>query len=222
MDRRKSLKTLLIGSVGAGVLVEACTNADKKAIANSADVSIDADRMQEEKDHAAKTKTEPNFFTKEEMATITVLSNIIIPKDDISGSATDAKVPEFIEFMVKDMPSHQTPLRGGLRWLDLHCLKLYNKTFVSCNSKEQIEVVDSVAYPEKAKKELAQGVAFFNRMRDLVTTGFYTSEIGVKDLDYKGNVPNQWNGVPEDVLKQYKMAYSERELKECVSYDNKP
>ncbi|MEL4383198.1 gluconate 2-dehydrogenase subunit 3 family protein, partial [Shewanella algae] len=81
--------------------------------------------------------------------------NIIIPKDDISGSATDAKVPEFIEFIVKDMPSHQTPLRGGLRWLDLHCLKLYNKTFVSCNSKEQIEVVDSVAYPEKAKKELA-------------------------------------------------------------------
>ncbi|MFX6007005.1 gluconate 2-dehydrogenase subunit 3 family protein, partial [Acinetobacter baumannii] len=79
-----------------------------------------------------KTKTEPNFFTKEEMATITVLSNIIIPKDDISGSATDAKVPEFIEFIVKDMPSHQTPLRGGLRWLDLHCLKLYNKTFVSC------------------------------------------------------------------------------------------
>ncbi|WP_163460364.1 gluconate 2-dehydrogenase subunit 3 family protein, partial [Escherichia coli] len=73
--------------------------------------------------------------------------------------------------------------------------------FVSCNSKEQIEVVDSIAYPEKAKKELAQGVAFFNRMRDLVTTGFYTSEIGVKDLDYKGNVPNQWNGVPEDVLK---------------------
>lgn len=222
MDRRKSLKTLLIGSVGAGVLVEACTNADKKAIANSADVSIDADRMQEEKDHAAKKKTEPNFFTKEEMATITILSNIIIPKDDISGSATDAKVPEFIEFIVKDMPSHQTPLRGGLRWLDLHCLKLYNKTFASCNSKEQIEVLDSIAYPEKAKKELAQGVAFFNRMRDLVTTGFYTSEIGVRDLDYKGNVPNQWNGVPDDVLKQYKMAYSERELKECVSYDNKP
>ncbi|MGK4422295.1 hypothetical protein ACSLVQ_29015, partial [Klebsiella pneumoniae] len=75
MDRRKSLKTLLIGSVGAGVLVEACTNADKKAIANSVDVSIDADRMQEEKDHAAKKKTEPNFFTKEEMATITILSN---------------------------------------------------------------------------------------------------------------------------------------------------
>jgi hypothetical protein len=222
MDRRKSLKTLLIGSVGAGVLVEACTNAEKKAIANGADVSIDADRMQEEKDHAIKQKTEPNFFTKEEMATITVLSDIIIPKDDISGSATDAKVPDFIEFIVKDMPSHQTPLRGGLRWLDLHCLKLYNKTFTACNNKEQIEVVDSIAYPEKAKKELAQGVAFFNRMRDLVTTGFYTSEIGVKDLDYKGNVPNQWNGVPDDVLKQYKIAYSDKELKECVSYDNKP
>jgi gluconate 2-dehydrogenase gamma chain len=222
MDRRKSLKALLVGSVGAGVLVEACTHADKKAIANSADVALDADRMQEEKDYTAKQKTEANFFTKEEMTTITVLSDIIIPKDDISGSATDAKVPDFIEFIVKDMPSHQTPLRGGLRWLDLHCLKQYNKVFTACNSKEQIAVVDSIAYPEKAKPEFAQGVAFFNRMRDLVTTGFYTSEIGVKDLDYKGNVPNQWNGVPDDVLKQYKMAYSEKELKECVSYDNKP
>jgi hypothetical protein len=84
---------------------------------------------------------------------------------------------------------------------------------------QQIAVVDSIAYPEKAKPELKQGVAFFSAIRDLVATGFYTSEIGVKDVGYMGNVPNQWNGVPADVLKQYKLSYTEKELKECVSYD---
>ena len=216
MDRRKSIKALMIGTVGAGVLVEACTSADKKNIASSADASLDG-RMQEEKAYLAKIEKEPKFFTEHEMATITVLGDIIIPKDEVSGSASEAKVPEFIEFIVKDMPSHQTPLRGGLRWLDLHCYKLYEKAFVNLSSAQQLTVVDSIAYPNKAPKELAQGVAFFNTMRDLVTTGFYTTEMGVKDLGYVGNAPNQWNGVPDEVLKQYNMAYTEKELKECFN-----
>ncbi len=218
MDRRKSIKALFVGTVGASVLVEACKSADKKAIAASADATLE-DRMQEEKDHLLKMAKEDIFFTPNEMATIALLSDIIIPKDAVSGSATEAKVPDFIEFIVKDMPSHQTPLRGGLRWLDIHCLKQYEKAFKDCDTKQQIAVVDEIAYPEKAKPEVKQGVAFFNLMRDLVATGFYTSEMGVKDVDYKGNTPNQWNGVPEDVLKQYKIAYSEREMKECVSFE---
>lgn len=208
----------MIGTVGAGVLVEACTSADKKNIAGSADASLD-DRMQEEKAYLAKMAKEDKFFNEHEMATITVLGDIIMPKDEVSGSASDAKVPEFIEFIVKDMPTHQTPLRGGLRWLDLHCYKLFEKAFVNLTAAQQITIVDSIAYPNKAPKELAQGVSFFNLMRDLVTTGFYTTEIGVKDLGYVGNAPNQWNGVPDDVLKQYKLAYTEKELKECLSFD---
>ena len=149
MDRRKSIKALMIGTVGAGVLVEACTSADKKNIASSADAAL-ADRMQEEKAYLAKIEKEPKFFTEHEMATITVLGDIIIPKDEVSGSASEAKVPEFIEFIVKDMPSHQTPLRGGLRWLDLHCYKLYEKAFVNLSPAQQIEVVDSIAYPNNA------------------------------------------------------------------------
>lgn len=219
MDRRKSIKTLFIGTVGAGVFIEACKSSDKKAVAASADMSIDADRMQEEKDYLKKLNAGEKFFTEHEMATITVLGDIIMPKDEVSGSASEAKVPEFIEFIVKDMPEHQTPIRGGLRWLDLQCLKQFEKAFVKCDSKQQIAMVDQIAYPNKAKPEMKQGVAFFNQMRNLVTTGFFTSEMGVKDLGYKGNTPNQWNGVPDDVLKQYGMAYSERELKECVSFD---
>ena len=211
MDRRKSIKAMILGTVSTAVLVEAC----KSSATTVAEVNMD-DRMQEEKDYLVKVKAQPNFFTEHEMATITLLSDIIIPKDAVSGSATDAKVPEFIEFIVKDMPDHQVPMRGGLKWLDLHSYKKHAKAFTECSSKEQIGIVDEIAYPEKAAPALAQGVSFFNKIRDLVTTGFYTAEIGVKDLGYMGNVPNMWAGVPDDVLKQHGLAYTEKELKECI------
>ena len=153
------------------------------------------------------------------MKTISILADIIIPKDGTSGSATDAGVPAFIEFIVKDMPHHQTPMRGGLKWLDLQCMKRFNADFASCTSQQQIEMVDEIAYPEKAKPELQQGVAFFNKMRDLTACGFFSSEIGIKDLGYAGNKPNQWDGVPQDVLDQYGVKYSQRELDESVKFD---
>ena len=211
MDRRKSIKAMILGTVSTAVLVEACKN----SATTVAEVDME-DRMQEEKDYIVKVKAQPNFFTEHEMATITLLADIIIPKDAVSGSATDAKVPEFIEFIVKDMPDHQVPMRGGLKWLDLHSYKKHAKAFTECSGKEQIGIVDEIAYPQKAAPELAQGVSFFNKIRDLVTTGFYTAEIGVKDLGYMGNVPNMWAGVPDEVLKQHGLAYTEKELKECI------
>lgn len=220
MDRRKSLKTIAVGALATGVLLEACKDEDKNkaatpAVADNAGVTID--RHPEETERY-KELIAKKFFTADEMATITILADIIIPKDEVSGSASDAKVPDFIEFIVKDMPQHQVPMRGGLRWLDVQCLKRFEKPFRDCSEAQRIEMVDEIAWPKKAKPEMAQGVAFFNLMRNLTASGFYTSEIGVADIGYKGNTPNKWNGVPEEVLQQYKVAYSERELKECAKY----
>lgn len=224
MDRRKSLKAIALGTVSTGMLLDACKLADKKEADNKVVAKDNNDgnptginRMKEEAEHY-KEVTSTTFFTPEEMATITVLGDIIIPKDDVSGSASDAKVPEFIEFIVKDMPEHQVPMRGGLRWLDMQCYNRYQNAFADCNKQQQIEMVDEIAYPKKAKPEMKQGVAFFNLMRNLTATGFYTSEIGGKDVGYMGNTPNQWNGVPADVLKQYNLAYTDKELKECISF----
>ena len=221
MDRRKSIKALLIGTAATGVFVEACKNSDKKVTEESTLTKFTGpERMVEENEYYKKVAVQ-KFFTENELATITVLADIIIPRDAVSGSASDAKVTDFIAFIVIDMPSNQTPMRGGLRWLDMQCLKRFEKTFKDCDAKQQIEIVDEIAYPKKAKPEMQQGVAFFNLMRNLTATGFYTSEIGVKDVGYLGNTPNQWNGVPDDVLKQYGLSYSEKELKECVSFDKK-
>ncbi len=222
MDRRKSIKTLIIGGISISAIAEACKLHENSPVI-PAEKDKDAivaglNRMKEELAHEKMINAEPNFFTEDEMASITILGDIIIPRDEVSGSASDAKVPAFMEFIVKDMPEHQTPLRGGLRWLDLQCLNTYGKSFKDCGQSQQMEMVDKIAWPEKAKPDMLPGVAFFNLMRNLVATGFYTSEIGVKDIGYIGNVPNQWNGVPEDVLKQYNLAYTDKELKECISF----
>lgn len=220
MDRRKYLKTLAIGTVSTGVLLESCSPAEKEAAKDAAALEATAgpDRSPKEMEKYKKLMAE-KFFDDHEMKTITVLSDIIIPKDEVSGSATDAKVPAFIEFIVKDMPHHQIPMRGGLKWLDLQCMKRFEKTFVDCTSSQQIEIIDEIAFPDKAKPGMEQGVAFFNRMRDLTACGFYTSQIGIKDLGYAGNSPNLWNGVPQDVLDQYGMKYDEKTLKESVRFD---
>lgn len=220
MDRRDSIKALVLGSVSAGVILEACETQDNKTQPGAAATAEkgNEDRMAEEIEYNKKLRDE-KFFTSHEMETIVLLGDIIIPKDEVSGSASDAKVGDFIEFIVKDMPEHQTPMRGGLRWLDLQCLNRYGKTFKEASDQQKIEMVDAIAYPQKAKPEMKQGVAFFNLMRNLTVTGFYTTKIGYDDVGYVGNRPNQWNGVPADVLKQYNIAYTDKELKECISYD---
>ncbi len=201
MNRRESLKALGITSLSAGILLEACKTKGKEApvVANKEE---DTDRQAGEAEKIEKLNSE-TFFTPHEMATITVFGDIIIPKDDRSGSASDAKVPEFIEFIVKDMPDHQLPMRGGLRWVDMQCLKRYNNAFKDCTAQQQLELVNEIAYPAKAKPEMQPGVAFFDRMRSLTASGFFTSKIGIEDLGYVGNRPNKWEGVPADVIKQY-------------------
>ncbi|HQQ99164.1 MAG TPA: gluconate 2-dehydrogenase subunit 3 family protein [Cyclobacteriaceae bacterium] len=221
MDRRKYLKTLAVGSLSAGVLIDSCAPAENKEISPE-EVAASEGGPNRQPDEIARYKkiTAEKFFDDHEMKTITILVDIIIPRDEVSGSATDAGVPDFIEFIVKDMPRHQVPLRGGLKWLDLQCMKRFGKPFADVSTAQQLEMVDEIAWPEKAKPEMQQGVAFFNQLRDLTATGFYTSKIGIADLGYVGNKPNQWDGVPADVLEQYGLKYDERTLAESVKFDS--
>jgi hypothetical protein len=221
MDRRESLKLIAWSTISSSLILDACKTKEKpgeKAMVKEAS-TLTIDRMEEEKAVHEKLMA-VRFFTDHELATIAVLSDIIIPADEVSGGATDAKVPDFIEFMVKDRPELQTPMRGGLRWVDMQMVKHYNKPFKDCTAQQQVALVDQIAYPEKAKPGMKAGVKFFNLMRNLTASGFYTSEIGIKDVGYAGNKPTQWNGVPDEVLKQYGLSYSEKELKECVRFGN--
>ena len=205
------------GTVGAGMLLQ-CKPGDKDQ-SNARPANLNYDRTPEEAAREKELMSE-KFFDDHEMKTISVLSDIIIPKDDVSGSATDAGVPDFIEFMAKDRPEFQVPLRGGIKWLDLQCMRRYEADFASCTPDQQIEMVDEIAFPGKAKPEMQQGVAFFNTMRDLTACGFFTSKIGLEDLGYMGNRPNQWNGVPQEVLDQYGLQYDARTLEISLKFDS--
>lgn len=202
MNRRDSLKALGLAAAGGALLLDGCKPKTKtgKGAAGGADKLPGV----QDWEHARNGKlADEKFFTDHELATIGVLADIIIPADGISGSATDAGVPDFIEFMVKDIPAYQTPMRGGLKWLDVQSQRRYGQTFVKSDESQQLALVDEIAYPAKAKAGMGQGVAFFSLMRNLTASGFFTSEMGVKDIGYVGNRPGVWDGVPQDVLQEH-------------------
>ncbi len=217
MDRRESLKTLLIGSMaGAGLAAAACTPGETTPKAVEAAAPLYG-RLPEEIERDQKLKAEI-FLNEHELETIAILCDIILPATPTAGSATAAEVPAFIDFIVKDIPSHQLPMRGGLMWLDREANLRFNKLFKSCTNEEQIAIIDDIAYPDPdgKKPEMAYGIKFFERMRGLTVTGYYTSKMGIEDLGYVGNRPNVWDGVPEEVLAEHKMAYDPEWLPKFV------
>jgi gluconate 2-dehydrogenase gamma chain len=201
MNRRDSLRLLGIGTLSVGSLLEGCQT--KPAPLVDAGAPVDSTGRQDFEVARDKELAEAHFFDAHEMATITLIADLILPRDARSGSASDAGVPAFIEFIVKDEPVHQLPLRGGLRWLDIQCLNRYGKDFIGSTSDQRAALLNEIAYPMKAGPEMQQGVAFFNKIRDLTAIGFFTSKMGIEDLGYKGNSPGKWEGVPPEVLKQY-------------------
>ncbi len=219
MNRRDSLKALAVGTVSVGTLLTSCDKKEGKDSAAAGEAGVYG-RTPEEKLNDEKLMAE-KFFTAAELSTIIILGDIIIPKDEHSGSAGDAKVADFIEFIVKDQPNLQLPLRGGLKWLDVKSLKLFKKSFTEATAEQRIQLVDLIAYPDKALPENRPGVVFFDTMRGLTATGFFTSKIGIEDLGYKGNQPNAWDGVPDDVLKQFGLEYDAKTLEQCLKAEDR-
>jgi hypothetical protein len=152
----------------------------------------------------------PEFFTPHEWSTVRLLVDLIIPRDARSGSATDAGVPEFMDFTMVDRPGDRQRMRDGLKWLDDETTRRSGKTFVGATDAQRKAVLDAIAWPDRAAPAVREGVDFFNRFRDLTATGFFSSEMGVKDLRYIGNVPNPaWNGCPPEALRKLGVSYEE-------------
>ena len=142
----------------------------------------------------------PKYFTDHEWQTVGVLVDLVIPKDDRSGGATDAGVPEFMDFILVEYPDEQLWMRGGLAWLDTEARRRFGKDFLSAEAAQRTALLDDIAWPDKAPAAVHQGVAFFNRFRDFTASGFWSSQIGVADIQYKGNVFFDWQGCPPEQL----------------------
>jgi hypothetical protein len=157
------------------------------------------------------TKFTPKFFTAHEYATVAILVDLIIPRDERSGSATDAGVPEFMDFMMVDQPARQVSMRGGLALIDRLCEARYDKRFTALTDAQRRAILDEIAYTSNDDHGLEQAITFFTSFRDLTASGFWTTKMGIADLQYQGNVfVADWNGCPADALKKLGVTYDSK------------
>lgn len=163
-----------------------------------------------QQDEDAAPETRKKFFSPHEDATVRILVDMIIPRDERSGSATDARVPEFMDYMLADASErNQVEMHGGLAWLDTECRKRFGADFLRSTDAQRRQLLDDISWPERAKPEFSHGVAFFNSFRDLTASGFFSSQMGWKDVRYVGNVFNpNWNGCPPEALRQLGVSYN--------------
>ncbi len=214
LKRRDMLKVL--GAVPAAALLPAGAAAAEMPMPHAGATGARA---------AAATAYEPKTLSAHEYKTVTVLSDIIIPADERSGSATQAGVPEFIDDWLSlgdqaepEMYSGanaqrfrlRDSVRGGITWLDLESNRACDHDFIDASDSEKKQLLDRIAYPKTAAPEDAAGVVFFNQMRNLVLSGFYTSKMGIEDLPYLGNkMLPEWDGCPPNVLAKLGVSYAE-------------
>jgi hypothetical protein len=178
VSRRDILKSLSVGVMAGSVLkvipVEAAEHAHKMVAADKG---------------AAATGYAPKYFSAGQYKTLQVLSDLIIPPEGETGGAVAAGAPEFIDLLTSENREYQIALGGGLMWLDATCGGRYGKPFVECAPAQQTEILDLIAYRKNAEAhpEISQGIEFFSFLRNMVSDGFFTSEIGINYLGYIGN-----------------------------------
>ena len=153
---------------------------------------------------------DPRFFTAHEWETVRILADLVLPGDERSGGATDAAVPEYMDYILAEFPDSQRWMRDGLAWLNAECGRRFSKTFVQCAGADQTAVLNDIAWPARARPEVKEGVEFFNRFRDFTASGFWSSRMGVEDLQYRGNtVVPEWTGCPPEALRKLDVTYGE-------------
>lgn len=218
MNRRTTLKNLLAGAAGAALLSNATScESPVEAGAVKAEAAGYGLRFPHEIKHDARIAAD-SFFTDAEKVDLGILADIIAPGTETEPKATDTDIVDFFEFMALDLPDYyQGILRGGLGWLNIEASQRFERYFVDLTPAERIEIIDDIAYPEDAEDtEFEAGAAFFDRVRYLTLTGYFTSEKGIKTLDYQGNSPNVWDGVPQEVLDKHGLEYDPKYLPQYV------
>jgi gluconate 2-dehydrogenase subunit 3-like protein len=179
ISRRDILKTLAMGAVGGSVLqvipLEAAEHVHHM--------------VQAEKRQTPAGKYQPKLFNAHQYATLAVVCDAIIPPDGHSGGAVQAGAPEFIDLLTSENKAYQATLVRGLDWLDAYCNKAFGKALIDCDAAQRKQVLDLIAFRKSAVEDssMGPGVEFFAFTRRLTTDAFYTSEIGIKDLQYIGN-----------------------------------
>ena len=224
MERRESLKTILLSTLGFSLSLEGCISPIGEDISKKVwDYKYSRTTYEKSRDEEFLNSV---FFSESEKKTIEKIANIIIPPNEF-GDIKDAGVVEMIEFIAKDWstPAHnnygENVLRKGLKVLDGLCVDRFSKNLVDCSDNEIKSFFDEISYQDDISEDLSEAASFFATYRYMVVTGWFTSEVGMKDLGYKGNIPNVWDGVPDEILKDHNISYDEEWIKKCVDQNKR-
>lgn len=214
MNRRETLKSLLLAPLAAGAATAGCaTGARVNWTELPREYSYGRTEAERQRDRELFAES---YFSEHELVTIAVLCDIILPSDHPNGGALDAGLPDFVEFIVKDRETLKLPVRGGIAWLDSYAVAEFGADFVNIDEPQRLAICDRIAWPDMEDPVLQPGIRFFSLMRDLTLTGYYTTEQGFRDLGYQGNVANVWDGVPPEVLTRHGLQYESEWLAKCV------
>ncbi|MDR7131850.1 hypothetical protein J2X69_004215 [Algoriphagus sp. 4150] len=221
MNRRENLKLLFTGSVGTGLMLTGCSPEQQALpVKDLLSGGTIGGRTEEEKQRDQELLSD-TFFTDEERKKLSTLVDIIMPKDDESPAATEVGVVDFMEFMMKDQPANQTGMRGGLMWLDFEADEKFGKSFNELSESEVITIVDEVAWPEKANPEYEGAVRWFNMLRNLTCSGYFSTAAGWKYIGYVGNTPNAWDGVPQEVMDKHGFKLEEKYIPQYLKPEDR-
>jgi len=199
LSRRESLKLMALAAIGS--TIPGCGPSE---IENAASKVAAASKTMPPADR------EPTVLNRHEYETVKVLADWIIPADDRSGSATDAGVPAFIDFILEEVEGAAEPLQEGLAWLDDFCKSTRGGIFTSLTEEDQEIVLNRIAYPDDVEPGLQQGAEFFTLMRDMTASGFWSSQMGVEDLGYMGNTANPgWEGCSHEAMEHLGVSYDD-------------
>jgi gluconate 2-dehydrogenase gamma chain len=208
VTRRDVIRAIALALTGAGILDPASAQQVHRA-------------AEAAKSGGAYT---PQALTAHEFATVHRLAELIIPADDVSGSAVEAGAPEFIDVLCSGSGTLADIYRGGILWLDNYVLKEHGERFVDGTAEQQDAVLAKLVEAEAALGErkptyrraaentgyreyltepapgLAPGARFFDWVRKMTVDAFYTSPIGYKDVGYMGNIGMTKYEVPDEVI----------------------
>ena len=153
----------------------------------------------------------PLTFTAKQRRTATALSDLIIPADDTSPSASTVGVIDFLDEWISAPyePNRQDRklIVDGFKWLDRESARRFSEPFAVIDDARQKAICDDICYAPEAKARFANPAKFFARYRDLTAGGFYTTPAGRKDLQYIGNMPlERFDGPPIEALKKAGLA----------------
>lgn len=208
IDRRAALK-VIAAAAAAPHLFAACETPEPSPSMPSAAGSNPL---------AAGTRFDPDLLdpvvpwerslTSQELETLAALCDLILPADDRSPAASEVGAHEFVDEWVsapyEGMQKDKVLVRGGIVWLDAESERRFGdgSRFVGLTAAQQTEICDDICWAEDAAPRFKSAARFFDKVRDLTTTAFYTTREGMEDVGYVGNVPlASWGPPPPEALR---------------------